>query len=145
MPHPDLHELLRLTLPFVRQQLEKRGGFYPFGASVTTGGQIEFEAAEVESEQPAPDELLGVLIAALRRRARGQQIRAAAVCFDVRVRPPGRSDVVDAACARLEHVNGEAIDAFLPYRKGGRPGDVTYDEMFTKPGERVVFATDDVR
>jgi hypothetical protein len=50
----------------------------------------------------------------------------------------GEIDKVDAVCARLEHVEGQSVEVYLPYRKE-RLSEYAYGEIFATPGEARIF------
>jgi hypothetical protein len=142
LAHPDLDELLNALLPFAQEMLAKHGEFFPFGGSVATDGEIAHVGAHSGDERPPSQEVIDLLITGFAKQAKEGRIRAAAICLDVRTIPPGQSEKTDAICTRLEHVNGEAVDVFLPYRKG-RLGKHKYGELFASKGEHYVFASPD--
>lgn len=137
MAHPDLDSLLDALLPFAQQQLEKRGEFFPFGASMGVDGKIAYVAAQLHDEQPPSQEVIDVLVSGLQRSAESGELRAAGVCLDVRTIPPGSSEKTDAICVRVER-QGEAVAIYLPYRKP-RLGKTKYGELFATAGESVIY------
>ena len=139
MPHADLEELLNALLPFAQEMLGKHGEFYPFGASIDAKGEITAQAAEPGEENPDSQEVIGMLIAGMRAEAQRGEIRAAGICYDSRVVPPGKTEKTDAIACRLEHSNGEAVQTFVPYRKGFL-GRYKYDELFATEGDQAIFS-----
>jgi len=138
MAHADLDQLLNAVLPFAQQMLSKHGKFFPFGASMTTGGKIEMHAAYDGDEQPPSQQLIDLLSGAFRQQASSGQIRGAAICYDVRTIPPGQTDKTDAICVSAEHQNGEAADVYLPYKKGWF-GKISYGQIFGAARKREFF------
>lgn len=57
------------------------------------------------------------------------QLRAAAICYDVRTIPPGQTEKCDAVCASLEHQSGEAVNVFVPCQKA-TGGGIRYMQVF---------------
>ena len=141
MPHPDLEELLNALLPFAQEMLAKHGEFYPFGAAIDISGEIAAQAAEPGGENPDSNEVIAMLVAGMREEANRGEIRAAGICYDARVVPPGKTEKTDAIACRLEHASGEAIVTFVPYRKGFM-GRYKYDELFASAGEQAIFPAD---
>ena len=139
MAHPDLDELLDALLPFAQEMLAKHGEFYPFGAAVETDGEISAQAAQPDDEDANAPEFIEMLVTGLRAEAARGAIRAAGICYDARVVPPGETEKTDAIACRLEHQNGEAVVTFLPYRKG-LLGRYKYAELFATEGDRTIFA-----
>jgi hypothetical protein len=129
MAHEDMNELLGTLLPFAQQTLSKHGEFYPFGASMDSGGQINSVAADDGDEHPESQKLIEMMTRGFRDKATAGTIRAAAICADVRIVPPGQTEKTDAICVSAEHENGEALDAYLPYKKGFL-GRLKYGELF---------------
>jgi hypothetical protein len=138
MAHADLEELLNALLPFAQEMLAKHGEFYPFGASIDAAGEITAQAAELGEENPDSHEVIDMLIAGMRAEAQRGEIRAAGICYDSRVVPPGKTEKTDAIACRLEHENGEAVQTFVPYRKG-LLGRYKYDDLIASEGERAIF------
>jgi hypothetical protein len=129
MAHPDLDRLLNAVLPFAQEMLAKHGEFFPFGASIASDGEIVCHGAYNGEEHPPSQELIDLLTQAFRQQAASGQIRAAALCYDVRTTPPGHVEKMDAICVSAEHENGESADVFLPYKKGWF-GKISYGTIF---------------
>jgi hypothetical protein len=138
MAHPDLDELLNSLLPFAQQMLAKRGEFFPFGACMKSDGTIELVAGQTDSDQPPSQDLIDLIAEGLRAKASAGEIRAAGICYDVRIRPSGTSNPMDAICASLDHSLTEAVDVFLPYEKRRFRGP-KYSELTAAPGSIRLF------
>ena len=73
------------------------------------------------------------------QQAAGAEARAAAVCWDASVTV--NETKVDAIAVGLEHVQGESVNVYLPYRKrllrgfkfGEIVGEFREPEFFAKP------------
>jgi hypothetical protein len=129
MANADLDRLLNTMLPFAQQMLAKHGEFFPFGSSMTAEGEISINAADTGDEQPPSQQLIDLLTKAYQKQAEARQLRAAGICYDARVVPPGETEKSDAVCACLEHQSGEAADVYVPYRKGCF-GRIRYGKLF---------------
>jgi hypothetical protein len=138
MAHPNLDLLLDHLLNVAKTHLAARGGFFPFGAVVRGTDRWEMFAAYTGAVQPAPQELIGLLIGGFHAEAEAGKIAASGLCVDVRTVPPGSSSKTDAICAWLEHRNGEAVDVYLPYRKNAE-GVFEYGDLFANRGGHGVF------
>jgi hypothetical protein len=138
MSRPDLDSLLNFLLPFAQDMLAKHGEFFPFAATMSVGGELAKAASYTGSERPASMEVLEVIEDGLRQSARNSEIRAAAVCVDARVQAPGTTEKTDAIQVKFEHSDGEAIEVFLPYRKGFLRR-LKYGELFATQGTRTLF------
>ncbi len=128
MAHPDLDALMNDLLPLAERLLAEHGEFYPFGATIACDGRHVSIGAKTESDRPLSKELIDIMTEAFRTDASDGKIRAAAMCFDVRVVPPGQVDKTDAIQLALEREN-EAVDVFIPYAQLP-DGEFTYGKMF---------------
>jgi hypothetical protein len=129
MAHPDLEALFNTLLPFTQKLLGKHGGFNPWGAIMWASGEIQWVAADNGEEFPEAQELIDLLTEAFSRPSCRGVLRAVGMCYDVLVTPSGQAEKLDAICCRLEHVSGEAVDVFVPYRKTDE--GVRYADAFT--------------
>jgi hypothetical protein len=136
--HPDLDSLLDPLLTFAQQMLSKHGGFTPFGASMSADGTVALADVFTDPSLWEATDIAETLVKGFRAKAQAGGLRAAGVCLDVRVVPPGEIDKVDAVCARLEHVEGQSVEVYLPYRKE-RLSEYAYGEIFATPGEARIF------
>ena len=108
----DLDGLLDEGLRAAQHLLGQRGEFYPFAVVASAeDGSRRLVAAEAESEPPDSAAVLGGVYDAL--RSDRDQFRAAAVVSDVRLSGQGTNAVQVA----VEHREGTALSAWLPYRK----------------------------
>ncbi len=142
MAHPDLDKILNMLLAFAQRMLTKHGEFHPFAASMNNDGHVAPVGGYTGDEHPASQEVIDLLVDGLRQRANQGEIKAAGICLDVRIIPPGETEKVDAICAQLEHENGEAADVYLPYKKGWL-GRVRYGELFAAKRELSLFHVQD--
>jgi hypothetical protein len=138
MARPDLNSVFGTLLPFAQEMLAKHGEFYPFGATMSSAGQISLTAAYTGEGRPASQELLELLVGGFRAQATKHEVRAVGICLDVRTNAPGQTEKTDAICARLRHSDRESIDVFLPYKKD-EEGAITYGQLFATQGEQDVF------
>jgi len=128
--------LVDALIRFAKETLAKHGEFFPFAAAVTGTGAVEMVGGYTEEERPPSQAVIDWLYQGLADRARGGEIQASGVCFDVRL--PERVNT-DAIQISLEHASAEAVNVFLPYKRQ-RIGGVKYGELFATPGERRVFS-----
>jgi hypothetical protein len=127
--YPDLDALLNDLLPFAERMLAEYGEFYPFGSSITSDGQHISVGAKASSDHPKSQELIDMMTNEFRSQASKAKIRAAGICFDVRVVPPGQVDKTDAIQLALERKGGDAVNVFVPYAQLP-DGEFTYGELF---------------
>ncbi|MFO0828715.1 MAG: hypothetical protein U0572_11290 [Phycisphaerales bacterium] len=138
MAHPDLDNLMNALLPFAQQMLAKHGEFYPYGSTMTTGGEIVSQAAYSGDDHPKSQPLIELMTQAFRAMAASGEIRAAGICYDVRTIPPGQTEKTDAICLGLEHQTGQSVSVFLPYKKGWF-GKIQYGELFATKRDAEIF------
>ncbi|MFO0874139.1 MAG: hypothetical protein U0575_09230 [Phycisphaerales bacterium] len=138
MAHPDLDNLMNALLPFAQQMLAKHGEFYPYGSTMTTGGEIVSQAAYDGDDHPQSQPLIERMTQAFRAMAASGEIRAAGICYDVRTIPPGQTEKTDAICLGLEHQTGQSVSVFLPYKKGWF-GKIRYGELFATRRDAEIF------
>jgi hypothetical protein len=129
MAHPDLNQLLNTLLPLAEQLLAKHGEFFPFGATMTSSGNINQNSAYTGEEHPKSQELIKLMTQAFQQQTGSGQLRAAGICMDIRVIPPGQTEKTDAICLGLEHVSGESVNVCVPYKKGWF-GKIKYGTLF---------------
>jgi hypothetical protein len=129
MAHPDLIALMNDLLPLAERLLVEQSEFYPFGGSIASDGKHISVGAKTDSDRPKSKELIGIMTIEFRRQASEAKIRAAGICFDVRVVPPGQVDKTNAIQLALEREAGDAVNVFVPYAQLP-DGAFTYGEMF---------------
>ena len=136
--HPDLNALFDDLQPFAERMLREQGEFYPFGGSITSDGRHISVGAKGSSDRPDAQELIEIMTSAFRREAAQGSIRAAGICFDVRVVPPGQVDKTDAIELSLEREGGDAVEVFIPY--ASLPGgEITYGQIFATERTPTMF------
>jgi len=72
--------------------------------------------------------------------SQSKSIRAAALCYDTRLRETvAKNAPTEAIAVSLEHENGESIDVYLPYRRRERAAP-EYETLVAVPRQRQFFA-----
>jgi hypothetical protein len=127
--HPESDALLSAVIPFAQQMLRQHSEFYPFGAHISTDGQVALVQAKGEEEHPKSQEVIDLLYSGMKQHAAGNKIVGAAVCYDARVVPPGAMSKVDAICVELQHRSEGCAKVFLPYSKNWW-GSIKYGSLF---------------
>jgi len=84
----DLDGLLNLVLPLAEQTISKYGEMFPFGAAVTTEGQVVMLGADPGSgEHPASPDVLAARVhrprASPRRRQKRMSTRGITIAMDI--------------------------------------------------------------
>lgn len=130
MAHPELDALFNTLLPFAQKMLSEHGEFYPFGAVMSSSGEIRHVGAKIEEDDHPPSQsLIDLLTETFKKQAANGELRAAGICYDVLTVPPGEDQKRDAVCCGLEHYLGEMVNVFVPYVKAAN-GNVQYGEIF---------------
>ena len=128
----DLDGLLSIVLPFAEEMLGKHGEFFPFGGSISSHGHPSLTAAEPGlGERSSPDRLLASLYEGARTEA--TTTRAVAFVADV------RADGSDAVRIELEHLEGVALVALLPYTRGRIKKTPAFGQMSVSRGEPKIW------
>ena len=71
--------------------LREYGEFYPFGAVMTSNGEIRHVGAKIEGDDHSLSQpLIDLLTEAFWKRAKKGEWRAAGICHDVLTVPPGK-------------------------------------------------------
>jgi hypothetical protein len=126
MAHPELDALFNTLLPVAQRLLRELGEFLPFGAIMSSSGEIRHVGGKIEGDEyPTSQPLLDLLTEAFKKQAAKGELRAAGICYDVLTVPPGEDQKRDAICCGLEHYSGETVNVFVPYVKAA-DGDVQY-------------------
>ena len=138
MAHPDLNAIYDKMYEFAKGLLKSNSTFCPFGMSMTRDGKVEAFGGWTGEENQKAEEVIELIIGGLKAFANKKAIRAAGVCIDTRVTPPGKKDKIDAILTQVEHENGEVLDVFIPYKKGFL-GRMKYDQPFVVRGKPRFF------
>jgi hypothetical protein len=72
----DFDRLLSSVLPFAGQMLTKNGGFFPYGWTMNSDGNIAAGAGYTGVEQPKSQEIIDLLKGAFHRQAQDGTIKA---------------------------------------------------------------------
>ena len=131
-PEPsDLDQLLGACVEAAARLLAGDGEFYPFAVAISSEGELISPSIDPGSDHPSADHVAALLLDALRDGR--QQLRATALCSDVRLRSDAGEER-DAIRIELEAPEVDPLVVVVPYADG------RLDEPFGMPGERRVFA-----
>jgi len=135
MASTDVNELFGAATEFAELMLRTEGEFIPFGVSMATDGSVAMVGGDVGSEHPRSVDVISLLQLNFLEQLLAGTIRAAGICLDVRVIPPGQDVKSDAISVRLAHSSGEALEVFVPYA-GSVDAGFTFGSPFaTQAGE----------
>ena len=136
-PHAKRYELQRLierSMELARHALTQQESFLPGFIAVQTTGKYEIGIAA----QGGADGT-NLLVTRLRQRAAAEHLRAAAIYRDVRVRPRGALEDVDAIQVMAELASGESFNVFQVYRRTDAE-PLFYEGPEVEPVPSVIFA-----
>ena len=125
-----MDQLLNAAIPFAQEELAKHGQFYPYGAAITTDGDVKLLGAHSGTEKPRSQSLIDSLIEGAAQEL--SRLRAVALVADVRVSSGGG----DAVRVEIEHREGLALTVLLPYVKKAFGRGVQYKQLSAAEGAR---------
>jgi hypothetical protein len=128
-----MDSLLDVLMTFAVETLKRQGEFYPFAGFLPAEGGPELLAVAMEDERPRSSDMNAELENALRTLVQ-EGARAGAIATDVRL-PESDGDAIRV---HVEHVQGDAVDVFMPYTKKMLRG-FDFGDLFAGAGERVLF------
>ena len=130
---PDVEQLAHPLFQASCKFVMARGAFLPHGAVLTAGDEVRLVMAVPPGEdRPVSTvEILPLLHEALRQAAGTEQLRALAVCEDVRITLVGKNQT-PAIKVLLEHRRGLCIALYMPFHKRMFLG-YRFDEIFVLP------------
>ncbi len=129
----DLDRLFAGCVETAGQMLAKHGEFYPFALAMTVDDRIVSPSVDPGSEHPSSDQVLRLLVTALRQNV--EDLRAVALCADVSI--PGEDGPRDAVRVELEPAEGDPVTLVVPYAAGP-----VFEAPFAQAGERRVWRPD---
>jgi hypothetical protein len=111
----ELHSALNYCIQFAKEMLEKKGAFYPFGASLSPSGELGGVGGWNGDEHPKPIELYRVLADSVRDQARTGKISGAAIAVDVNIPSQYEAQWRDAIRIHLESADFSRF-IYVPYQ-----------------------------
>ncbi len=131
----DFDELLNATLPFAQEMLAKHGEFFPYGAAITSSGDVKQVAGDPgEGEQPRSVDVLAILVQGF--EVERDVLRATALVSDVQLADS------DAVRVEPEHREGHALKVILPYKKKRLRRGVEYGALSAGSADRHIWLDD---
>ncbi len=114
----DFETLVNRSVPFALEQIDKQGEFYPYATVITKDGKFEPAVAKPKTDRPTSQEVIDMLVEELRRRAAKGELRVVCVVVGGRLARDQSSAPEDVIQARLEHVDGTAVEVYVPWKRG---------------------------
>ena len=137
-PKEDCEDLMNAVLPFAKQMLSQHREFFPFGATMSTSGEIAHSAGWTGTEHPPSNDVIALLNDGFRAGAVAGKYRATALVYDVRTIPPGATVKQDAIAVNLDHRGDYSVVVMFPYVFSSA-GDLVVSDPFASEGARAVF------
>ncbi len=138
--NPDFTQLFESLVGTACDQLAERGAFSPFGASAGHQGEVALAAGVTSDSCAPPEERISALRYGLSQAALRGEIRAAAVCSQVLITPPGSDDDVEAIRIELDCQGGQPFAVFQPYQVEPT-GEVLLGDAMAAPASLRIFRT----
>jgi hypothetical protein len=135
----DCEALLVEFRPFAEKMLRECGEFLPFGGRMKSDGTVVWEGASNGEEHPRSMDLIEILRLAHKKLALRDEIRAAAVVYDVRIVPPKCITKQDAIAVELDHRLGYSSVVYYPYTLSSDL-ELVLEPPFAQRGEGEIFA-----
>ena len=130
---PDVEQLAQPLFEASSNFVKAKGAFLPHGAVLTVGNEVRLVMAVPPGEDRAVStlEILPLLHEALRQAGGTEQLRAVAVCEDVRITLEGQNQE-SAVKVLLEHRRGLCVALYMPFHKRAFLG-YGFDEIVVQP------------
>jgi hypothetical protein len=127
-----MNALMRVLLSFARDSIQRYGGFYPFGASMASDGELDTATGPGNRDGEAePEDVLESIRTSLRRRADDGELVAVGVCSEVTI---DDGEYPLGIRVEMEHRDDEPVTCVVPYRQAGESFE--YGDVFAYVGER---------
>jgi hypothetical protein len=133
----DAEKIMQAMLPFAKRMLEEYGEFLPYGAAMTSNGEVVSVAGHDGREKPPSQDIIGLLRDSFRASAKSRKYKATGIFFNVRVVAPGSSETTDAIAIALDHQENYSVVVYIPYKLVS--GKVQYGEIFATAGANDIF------
>jgi len=128
----ELERLKNVLIDQAKYFLANAGEFYPFGAVISTDGDIVPLGAQFENDRPTPQEVIGVLENSILRKLSKNEVKIAGIGTDVNYKPAGETEKKSAIQVRILESSGVSVDYYLPYRN--ETGNFVYEALFEEKG-----------
>ncbi len=136
----DIEQLANRCIPFAFKQVEESGELYPFAGMLMSDGQFKGAVAKPENvDKPTSEQVIDKLVAGLREEAAAKHLRATCIVAGGRMAPKVGAALMDAVQGRLEHVNGVAVEVYVPYTRDAKAKKVKPGEAIWGPGRPQIF------
>lgn len=129
-PSEEITRVADAMFDLARSMLRRQKQFYPFGALLAAGGDVELvSGSDLSHPWAGDDELAGLLERHLAERAAGGAVVAAGICTQ-------RNDTVQAT---VEHRTGRAITLTMPFKARRLGRAVEFGAVTAGEGSHAIF------
>lgn len=136
----DIEELANRCIPFALKQVEEHGELYPFAGMMMTDGEFKGAVAKPENvDKPSSEQVIEKLVAGLRDEAAAKRVRATCIVAGGRMAPKEGAALMDAIQGRIEHIDGVAVEVYVPYTRDAKAKKVNPQEPIWGPGRPQIF------
>ncbi|MBQ9685476.1 MAG: hypothetical protein IJV41_02855 [Oscillospiraceae bacterium] len=137
-PKEECETILDTLLSFAKQQLKKRGEFYPFGAVMLADGSITLTAYEDQNNEfPDSVDVIQNLVKHHKEEAEQGKIRASGIAWDAML-STADGKKTDAVLISLEHIDHYTVVVGQPYNLGLFK-KLKFGEVFAQEGKHEIF------
>ena len=127
---PDYTALLTHAVSIAEGKLLKFNTFYPYGAVITTSGQIENHNVLSGDDPPLLREILSTLADTFSAGIAAGRWRSTALCMNVSCARQDNSGEIDALRVDLLHRSGSKVTFYIPYARTAN--GYTFERPFTR-------------
>ena len=128
-------------VPVAGQMLTEHREFYPYGGTMSMSGEVAHVAGWTGTEHPPSLEIIAALKEEFKDGAAQGRYRATALVYDVRVKPPGKTEKQDAIAVNLDHRDAYSVIVFFPYTFSLQ-GKLELETAFATRGDKSIFLAD---
>lgn len=134
----DIDQLKLNILRQAKHFLEEFGEFYPFGAGITSKGQVKPIGVFFGDDFPKPLTVLHNLEQAIDDDIANGKYLAVAIGVNVRTKADNSNEFIDAIEVRIAHHQYKPINVYIPYTVSPN-GDYLYESEYLTDGTLNVF------
>jgi hypothetical protein len=127
----DIQDIINYAHSFAEKMLVEFGEFYPFGASISSDGElIPFGFKDDESDMPKSENVIEQLAEYFTKQLDNNEIRAYGIAYDVLVQPDESSQKTNAILVEIFHQDDKDIpEYYFPY-SFAENGELIFGESF---------------
>ncbi|HLX60006.1 MAG TPA: hypothetical protein VKX17_01870 [Planctomycetota bacterium] len=128
-----------MLVPHAFERICACGRFNPVGAWIHADGKVTPHVGRRAGKNPATGRYFISIAKKFRLEAQAGRIRAAAFCCSATVALPDNAGNSQAIRCSLEHKNGDAYDAFVPYAVNRHEKEIEFGPVFATKRQPAYF------